>query len=120
MRIRKRIPGIAAFAARVSRLPEIITPLGVRLPLDRDRSYIGINYYIQSTARDIFAQALFRLAADGRMDHLWLPVHDGIIVSVPAADTWEVARAMEAVMASEFLGVPITVNATILGERWHK
>ena len=108
-------PGIARFAARIGCLPEIITPLGRRLPLDRDRSYIGINYYIQSTARDIFAQALFRLAAAGLMDHLWLPVHDEIIVSVPAADTWEVAGVMEAVMVSEFMGVPIT--ATILGER---
>ena len=54
------------------------------------------------------------------MDHLWLPVHDEIIVSVPEQDTREVARVMEAVMASDFLGVPITANATILGERWHK
>jgi hypothetical protein len=54
------------------------------------------------------------------LDHLWLPVHDEIIVFVPAADTLEVARVMEAVMASDFMGVPITATATILGERWHK
>ena len=54
------------------------------------------------------------------MDHLWLPVHDEIIVCVPEQDTREVARVMEAVMASDFMGVPITANATILGERWHK
>ena len=110
----------AGFAARVSRHCEIVTPLGRRLPLDRDRSYIVVNYYIQSTARDIFVQALFRLAAAGLMDHLWLPIHDEIIVSVPEQDTREVARVMEAVMASDFLGVPITATATILGERWHK
>ena len=63
-------PGIARFADHVGRLREIVTPLGRRLPLDRDRSYIGINYYIQSTVRDIFAQALFRLVAAGLMDHL--------------------------------------------------
>ena len=63
---------------------------------------------------------MFRLAAAGLKDHLWLPVHDEIIVSVPGQDTREVARVMEAVMASEFIGVPITANATILGERWHK
>ena len=82
-------PGIARFADHVSRLGEIITPLGRRLPLDHDRSYIGINYYIQSTARDIFVQALFRLVAAGLMDHLWLPVHDEIIVSVPEQDRRE-------------------------------
>ena len=54
------------------------------------------------------------------MDHLWLPVHDEIIVSVPDADTWEVARVMEAIMASDFMDVSITATATILGERWHK
>ena len=113
-------PGIARFADHVSRLREIVTPLGRRLPLNRDRSYIGINYYIQSAARDIFVQAMFRLVAAGLMDHLWLPVHDEIIVSVRDADTWEVARVMEAIMASEFMGVPITANATILGERWHE
>ena len=50
-------PGIRRFAHRVRGLREIITPSGRRLPLDRDRSYIGVNYYIQSTARDIFVQA---------------------------------------------------------------
>ena len=113
-------PGIARFADRVGRQREIVTPLGRRLPLDHDRSYIGINYYIQSAARDVFVQALFRLAAAGFMDHLWLPVHDEIIVSVPEQDTQQVARVMEAVMASEFMGVPITATATILGECWHK
>ena len=56
------------------------------------------------------------------MDHLCLPIHDEIIVSVPAPDTQQVARVMEAVMASDFMGVPITATATatILGERWHK
>jgi hypothetical protein len=39
-------PGIARVAARVSRLREIVTPLGRRLLLDRDRTYIGINNYI--------------------------------------------------------------------------
>ena len=111
-------PGIPRFAARVSRQREIVTPLGRRLPVDSDRSYIGVNYYIQSTALDIFVQAMFRLAAAGLMDHLWLPVHDEIIVSVPDADTREVAWVMGAVMASDFMGVPITANATILGERW--
>ena len=54
-----RYPGVARFADHVSRLREIVTPLGHRGPLDRDRPHIGINYYIQSTARDIFVQALF-------------------------------------------------------------
>ena len=114
------VPGIRRFADRVSRQNEFVIPLGRRLPLDRNRSYIGINYYIRATARDVFVQALFRLVAAGLMDHLWLPVHDEIIVSVPAQDTRVVARVMEAVMASDFMGVPITANAAILGERWHK
>jgi hypothetical protein len=27
---------------------------------------------------------------------------------------------METVMAGDFMGLPVTANATILGERWHK
>jgi DNA polymerase I-like protein with 3'-5' exonuclease and polymerase domains len=54
------------------------------------------------------------------MDRLRLPVHDEISVSVPEQDTREVTRVMETVMANEFMGVPITATATILGERWHK
>ena len=73
-----------------------------------------------ATAGDVSAQARFRLAAAGLKDHLGLPIHDEIIVSVPGQDTREVARVMGTIMASDFMGVPITANTTILGERWHK
>ena len=41
---------------------------------------------------------------------------------MPEQDTQQVARVMEAIMASDFMGVPMTATATatILGERRHK
>lgn len=113
-------PGIAAYAEASAKKDVIVTRLGRRLPLDSERSYIGVNYAIQSEARDVFAQGMLRLAEAGFREHLFLPVHDEVIVSVPQEDADAAARAMETIMLDELDGVPITANAKILGHRWCK
>lgn len=113
-------PKVAAFAAEASGMDEVTTPLGRTLPLDKKRSHIGVNYAVQSTARDVFAMAMLRLADAGFRDYLWLPIHDEVIVSVPEGDADEAAKAMADIMADELDGVPIAAEAKVLGRRWRK
>jgi DNA polymerase-1 len=97
---------------------EVVTPTGRHLPMDRDRSYAGLNYMIQSTARDLLAQALVNVHAAGLLDHILLPVHDELILQAPAADMAEVMRAVGECMATTFKGVPIATDGEIFGRTW--
>jgi DNA polymerase-1 len=97
---------------------EVVTPTGRHLPMDRDRSYAGLNYMIQSTARDLLAQAIVNVHAEGLLDYVLLPVHDELIVQAPDADIADVMRAVGECMATTFKGVPIATDAEIFGRTW--
>jgi DNA polymerase-1 len=97
---------------------EVITPTGRHLPMDRDRSYAGLNYMIQSTARDLLAQALVNVWEAGLLDHVLLPIHDELIVQAPAADMPELMRAVSACMETTFNGVPIASDGEVFGRTW--
>ncbi len=97
----------------------VITPYGRRLPLSRDRSYAALNYATQSTARDLFTDALIRLSDAGFDDNLLLPVHDEIITQFPADEVVERAADLKRLMTTTFRGVPIDSDAEILyGGSW--
>jgi DNA polymerase-1 len=97
---------------------EVITPTGRHLPMDRDRSYAGLNYMIQSTARDLLAQALVNVWEAGLLDHVLLPIHDELIVQAPDADMPEVMRAIASCMETTFKGVPIASDGEVFGRTW--
>jgi DNA polymerase I len=104
----------ATFGAR-----EVITPSGRRLPLDRDRLYAATNYVVQSTARDLLAQALIDLEEAGLGEYLLLPVHDEVVFQAPKAEADDVAREIARVMSTEdFFGVPIATDADVYGPSW--
>jgi DNA polymerase-1 len=73
---------------------------------------------IQSTARDLLAQALVNVHAEGLLDYVLLPVHDELIVQAPDADIADVMRAVGECMATTFKGVPIATDAEIFGRTW--
>jgi DNA polymerase I-like protein with 3'-5' exonuclease and polymerase domains len=97
---------------------EVITPTGRHLPMDRDRSYAGLNYMIQSTARDLLAQALVNVWAEGLIDYVLLPVHDELILQAPDAEISDVMAAVGECMATNFKGVPIAVDGEVFGRTW--
>ena len=97
---------------------EVVTASGRHLPLDRDRLYAALNYVIQSTARDVLAQAIVDLFDAGLGDHLRLPIHDEILAEAPAADAEEVAREIGRVMSVDFRGVPLTAGGEVTGRSW--
>ncbi|MFG3715832.1 DNA polymerase [Micromonospora sp. NPDC047730] len=97
---------------------EVVTPSGRHLPLDRDRLYAATNYVVQSTARDLLAQAIADIFAAGLGDHLLLPVHDELIAQAPTADAEEVIREIGKAMESTFFGVRIESDPDVYGPSW--
>lgn len=97
---------------------EVVTPSGRHLPLDRDRLYSATNYMVQSTARDLLAQAIVDVFDAGLGDYLLLPVHDELIVQAPTADAEEVTREIGRLMESDFMGVQIQSDPEVYGPTW--
>lgn len=117
-------PGVKRYAKRLQARAEygrkeVITPSGRHLPLDRDRLFAATNYTVQSTSRDILAQAIVDVFDAGLGDHLLLPVHDELIAQAPAADAEEVIREIGRVMETEsFYGVKIAADPEVYGRSW--
>ncbi|SCL32888.1 DNA polymerase-1 [Micromonospora nigra] len=116
-------PGIKRYSRRLMERAEfgrreVVTPSGRHLPLDRDRLYAATNYVVQSTARDLLAQAIVDIFAAGLGDHLLLPVHDELIAQAPTADAEEVIREVGRAMESTFYGVRIASDPEVYGPSW--
>lgn len=117
-------PGIKKYGKRLQARAEygkkeVVTPSGRHLPLDRDRLYAATNYMVQSTARDLLAQAIVDVFDAGLGDHLLLPVHDELIAQAPEKDAEEVIREIGRLMETpDFFGVPITSDPEVYGPSW--
>lgn len=116
-------PEIRRFSKAIQRAAqygkrEVVTPTGRHLPMDRDRSYAGLNYMIQSTARDLLAQALVNVQEAGLLDYVLLPIHDELIIQAPTEDIEEITEAVRLQMEAEFRGVAIDADAEIFGRSW--
>lgn len=117
-------PGIKRFAKKLQNRAEygkkeVVTLSGRHLPLDRDRLYAATNYVVQSTARDLLAQAIVDIHDAGMGDYLLLPVHDELIAQAPAAEAEEVIREIGRLMETQdFLGVPILSDPEVYGPSW--
>lgn len=94
------------------------TPIGRRLPLDRDRAYAATNYMVQSTARDLLAQALCRIDDAGLSEHILLPVHDELVAQAPADEAEELIREIGRLMESTFMDIPIASDPEVYGRSW--
>jgi DNA polymerase-1 len=116
-------PEINAYGRRLQRSAAygggaVVTPIGRRLPLDRERAYAATNYVVQSTARDVLAEALIRIEDAGLGAHVLLPVHDELVCTFPAADAEEGIREIGRLMETEINGVPIVSDPEVYGPTW--
>ncbi|GAA2843994.1 hypothetical protein Acy02nite_68680 [Actinoplanes cyaneus] len=116
-------PGIKRYSRRLMNRAEygrkeVVTPSGRHLPLDRDRLYAATNYVVQSTSRDLLAQAIVDLFDAGLGEHLLLPVHDELIAQAPRDEAAEVIREIGRVMESNFYGVRIASDPEVYGPSW--
>lgn len=112
-RFGKRLQSRAEFGKK-----EVVTVSGRHLPLDRDRLYAATNYVVQSTARDVLAQAIVDLFDAGLGDYLLLPIHDEILAQAPEGDADEVAAEIGRIMSGDFYGVPLTSTGDVTGRNW--
>ncbi|MFY1649886.1 DNA polymerase [Solwaraspora sp. WMMB762] len=117
-RFRKAYPGITAFGTAMAGRTIVRNAARRRIPANADRSYANSNYAIQSTARDLLVEALYRLSTGGWHHTLWALIHDEIVLHVPADAATEAAQALNQAMTTTFRGVPITADADIIGTRW--
>ena len=110
-------------AARLLRRAEVgkregVTVSGRHLPLDRDRLYAALNYVIQSTARDVAAQAIVDAFDAGLGDYLRLVIHDEVLAEAPQAEAEDIARELGRVMTGPFYGVPLPATGDVTGRNW--
>ena len=116
-------PEVRAYGNRLQRAAArgsgaVVTPIGRRIPLDRDRAYAATNYVVQSTARDLIAQALIRIDEAGMSKHVLLPVHDELICTFPSGEVADGIAEIGRLMKSDFLGVPIDSDPEVYGPSW--
>lgn len=114
--IRRYSQGLQESAQRGKR--EVVTRVGRHLPLDRDRVFAATNYVVQSTARDVLAQAVVDLYDKGLGEYLLLPIHDEILGQAPEADAVEIVHEIKKVMERDFDGIPLLSDAEIYGRTW--
>lgn len=116
--------GIVRFSRRLEERAkygrkEVVTPSGRVIPLDRRRLYAATNYVVQSTARDVLAEALLRLDEAGLTEYLRLPIHDEVLYTAPKAEAEEIGREVSRLMAvDDFFGVPLATDLEVGGLSW--
>lgn len=96
----------------------IVTPFGRRLPVDESKPYAALNYMVQSSSRDITAHGLIRLHDAGFGPYLRLPIHDEVLVSLPAGKAEAGAKRIGELMATRFQGVFVGTDAEVGGRSW--
>jgi len=97
----------------------IVTPSGRRLNLDRDRTYAAINYMVQSTARDVLAEAILEIGDHEDLRELMLmPVHDELVFQAPREEANEVADKVAAIMTRKFGSVLLEAEGDVYGPSW--
>lgn len=115
-------PGVAELSGKLQREASetgaVITPKGRRLPVDPTRGYAALNYVIQSTSRDVTGDALLRLHNAGWTPYLRLPIHDEILVSLPAEKAELGASRIASLMTEQMGPVEIGTDAEVGGRSW--
>lgn len=104
--------------AEATKTGHVVTPTGRRLAVDADRAYSALNYVIQSTSRDVTASALLRLDAAGFTPYLRLPIHDEVLISVPADKAEWGAAEVGRIMTHQMGVMPITTDPEVGGRSW--
>lgn len=95
----------------------ITTWTGRQLPVDPNRLYAALNYYVQSGCRDVTGQAMVRLFDAGLVEYMRLAIHDEIVFSVPEG-TPGLVREIEHLMSTKIRSVEMPAQAKIGGRSW--
>ncbi|GAA0455615.1 DNA polymerase [Streptomyces sp. NPDC046215] len=115
-------PGVKRLADRLQREARrtgyIYTGTGRRIPVDRNRIFAALNYFIQSTSRDILARALIELHRAGYTKYIRLPIHDELVFSFPRERAAELTDKTARIMEMTIKGLLIPVDSEIGEQSW--
>lgn len=120
----RAFPAIARFGTRLQNgarygAEPVVTASGRRLMLDRGRLYSATNYVVQSTARDVLAEAMLRVDEDAVLGGcILMPVHDELIFQAPEADADLWVSRMVGLMETDFMGVHLAADGEVYGKSW--
>lgn len=103
--------------ARAEAGDELFSPVGRRLPDTSDAPYRAVNYIIQGTAAAIFKVGCEHVIEALGAEVLYLPIHDEIVIEVPADQAEHAREALETAMTGEIFGVTVRGTAHVLGAR---
>ncbi|SIT72594.1 DNA polymerase [Microbacterium sp. RU33B] len=91
-------------------------PLGVI-----DSEHARPNLIIQSTAYDIFQDAALRVHDHlPAGSHIWMPIHDEVVIETPTQNADAVLKVLASQMPSNVRGVRISAKPVMLGSTWRK
>ncbi|MGH1522859.1 DNA polymerase [Leifsonia sp. L25] len=116
-------PKLAAYQARLLtdlRAGRVMRYTNGRpMPTPKGR-HAMLNAAVQGQAADVFYQKMEAVLSKLQVESAFLPIHDELVVEVPArfADLAQSVLVQE--MSSEFLGVQMTGDSAILGRSWKK
>lgn len=124
----QRFPGLLELIddttneAKETSPPSVRSELGRLFVFDKGRERTqATNARIQGGSAEYFKQRLVNLDAAGLGDYLVLPIHDEVLLEVPAAEAEEaLATVRECMGDRETYRVPITADGKIMRERWQK
>lgn len=101
------------------RIGYVRTDYGRILPVEANKAYKAMNYKVQSSARDVFAEALLRVMETPTLrGTVLLPIHDEILGQAPKNQATEMAKAYGEVMSTTLRGVPLTATGKVYGRSW--
>lgn len=114
-------PVMAAWKRKIQDRAEaggvLFSPAGRRLPDTSDAPYRAVNYIIQGTAAAVFKVGTQRVIETLGEQAPYLPIHDEIIIEVPADQAEHAREALETAMTGEIFGVTVRGTAHVLGDR---
>lgn len=97
----------------------ITTLAGRRVPVKKDKAYVGVNYIVQGSCSDILRKALVDLDHAGLAEYVVLPIHDELAFDVPEADAEDVAYEAARIMEQATFGLKVKmVVEPALADRW--
>lgn len=117
---KRTFPGLAQYFRELSYQEYIDLPNGFRVPVDPKRRYSAGNYAMQTTARYMHSDMILKLAHAGFAEHLWLTVHDEIILHIEPKEVRETERLIDRLMLAEIGGVTIPVERQTPNRNWVK
>lgn len=120
-------PGVARFMETMINQARsegyIRTKFGRRIPVNKDKAYVAVNYYCQPTATsDLIKLKLHDISAAGLGEFFRLPIHDEVILEVPDDIVLDVNQQLNEVMTeTRRFSCPLTASGVVVkcwGDKW--